>query len=66
MELKGNIEMNAEELKGLYQDYVMPTYNFGTVMAKGSGSHVWDVDGNEYFDLTMGINYHNITAKQRI
>ncbi len=24
-------------------------------LARGKGSHVWDVDGNEYIDLNMGI-----------
>jgi amino acid adenylation domain-containing protein len=25
------------------------------VVARGAGSHIWDVDGNEYVDLTMGF-----------
>ncbi len=36
-----------------------PTQNSNGVMPKylqrGKGSHVWDVDGNEYIDLTMGV-----------
>jgi glutamate-1-semialdehyde 2,1-aminomutase len=33
-----------------YVDGVAPKY-----LERGSGSHVWDVDGNEYIDLTMGV-----------
>jgi glutamate-1-semialdehyde 2,1-aminomutase len=33
-----------------YVDGVAPKY-----LARGHGSHVWDVDGNEYIDLTMGV-----------
>jgi glutamate-1-semialdehyde 2,1-aminomutase len=33
-----------------YVNGVAPKY-----LAKGKGSHVWDVDGNEYIDYNMGI-----------
>ncbi len=33
-----------------YVDGVAPKY-----LIKGKGSHVWDVDGNEYIDYNMGI-----------
>jgi glutamate-1-semialdehyde 2,1-aminomutase len=33
-----------------YVDGVAPKY-----LARGQGCHVWDVDGNEYIDLSMGI-----------
>jgi glutamate-1-semialdehyde aminotransferase len=35
---------------GQYVNGVAPKF-----AARGSGSHVWDVDGNEYIDLQMGI-----------
>lgn len=35
---------------GQYVDGVAPKY-----LERGKGSHVWDVDGNEYIDLNMGI-----------
>lgn len=35
---------------GQYVRGVAPVY-----LQRGSGSHVWDVDGNEYIDLTMGV-----------
>lgn len=33
-----------------YVDGVAPKY-----LARGLGSHVWDVDGNEYLDMTMAV-----------
>jgi glutamate-1-semialdehyde 2,1-aminomutase len=33
-----------------YVDGVAPKY-----LQRGRGCHVWDVDGNEYIDLTMGV-----------
>ena len=33
-----------------FVDGVSPKY-----LQRGKGSHVWDVDGNEYIDLVMGI-----------
>jgi glutamate-1-semialdehyde aminotransferase len=33
-----------------YVDGIAPKY-----LVKGKGSHVWDVDGNEYIDYNMGI-----------
>ncbi|HEY9187436.1 MAG TPA: aminotransferase class III-fold pyridoxal phosphate-dependent enzyme [Ignavibacteria bacterium] len=35
---------------GQYIDGIAPKY-----LLKGKGSHVWDVDGNEYIDFNMGI-----------
>jgi len=35
---------------GQYVKGVAPKY-----LARGLGSHVWDVDGNEYIDFTMGV-----------
>src|SRR4030065_545681 len=47
-------------------------YPFGVspyFIAKGKGSHVWDVDGNEYIDfinslaaITLGYNDPDVTA----
>ncbi len=33
-----------------YVDGIAPKY-----LQRGKGSHVWDVDGNEYIDYTMGV-----------
>src|SRR5262245_13191359 len=35
---------------GQYVRGVAPKY-----LQRGKGSHVWDVDGNEYIDFTMGV-----------
>jgi glutamate-1-semialdehyde 2,1-aminomutase len=35
---------------GQWTEGVAPKY-----LARGRGSHVWDVDGNEYIDLTMAV-----------
>ncbi|MGE5810594.1 MAG: aminotransferase class III-fold pyridoxal phosphate-dependent enzyme, partial [Ignavibacteria bacterium] len=35
----------SQHIKG-----IAPVY-----LQKGKGSHVWDVDGNEYIDYTMGV-----------
>ncbi len=35
---------------GQYIDGVAPKY-----LERGNGSHVWDVDGNEYIDYNMGV-----------
>jgi len=35
---------------GQWTNGVAPKY-----LARGKGSHVWDVDGNEYVDLVMGV-----------
>jgi glutamate-1-semialdehyde aminotransferase len=35
---------------GQYVKGVAPKY-----IQRGKGSHVWDVDGNEYIDFTMGV-----------
>lgn len=48
--------MGAQEWTNRYSGSVMNT--FGTpklVLARGKGSHVWDVDGREYVDLLGGI-----------
>jgi predicted acetylornithine/succinylornithine family transaminase len=48
--------MNAEELKGLYEKYVMNTYRrFPVVLVRGRGARVWDIDGKEYLDMAGGI-----------
>jgi predicted acetylornithine/succinylornithine family transaminase len=39
-----------------YERYVIPTYGrFDLDLARGSGTHVWDVQGREYLDFGGGI-----------
>jgi len=41
---------------GLFQKYVVPSYGrFELVLARGQGSHLWDVNGRRYLDLGGGI-----------
>ena len=46
----------AAEIRGLFQNYVVPTYGrFDLVLDRGAGSHLWDVEGRQYLDLGGGI-----------
>jgi predicted acetylornithine/succinylornithine family transaminase len=46
----------AQEIIGLFDKYVMPTYGrYPLVFTRGQGSRVWDVDGKEYLDFGGGI-----------
>ena len=45
-----------ETVRELFSKYVVPTYTrFDLALARGSGSHVWDVNGRRYLDLGGGI-----------
>ncbi len=45
-----------QDLKSLYDRYVVPTYGrFDLAFEKGAGSHLWDFDGKQYLDLGCGI-----------
>jgi acetylornithine/N-succinyldiaminopimelate aminotransferase len=47
--------MTSEEILNVFQRYVIPNYGrFPVVLARGEGSHVWDVEGNCYLDLFCG------------
>ncbi len=53
--------MNTTELRQLYQDYLVPTYNFSApLIVRGCGSYVWDIDGKRYLDFTTGISVNNL------
>ncbi len=46
----------AAAIQALFQENVVPTYaRFDLVLARGSGSHVYDVAGKRYLDLGGGI-----------
>ncbi len=48
---------SLEEIRGLYRDYMVPTYNFSSpVMVRGEGSRLWDLEGKVYLDFTTGIS----------
>jgi len=45
-----------ESVRELFSRYVVPTYSrFDIALQRGSGSHVWDVNGRRYLDLGGGI-----------
>ncbi|MBG88702.1 MAG: aspartate aminotransferase family protein [Verrucomicrobiales bacterium] len=44
------------ELKSLYEQYVVPTYGrFDVAFERGAGSQLWDFDGKRYVDMGCGI-----------
>ena len=48
---------NAKPVLDRDDAVISPSYtrSYPFVMAKGKGSHVWDVDGNRYIDFTAGV-----------
>ncbi|NQU41255.1 MAG: aspartate aminotransferase family protein [Lentisphaerae bacterium] len=50
----------TEEIKTLFNEYVMPTYSPKLVLEKGRGTKVWDTDGKVYLDFTAGISVNNV------
>ncbi len=45
----------TEEIAALFNQNVMSTYCPGRALVKGSGTRVWDADGNVYLDFAAGI-----------
>ena len=53
--------MSLSELQQLERDYAIPTYVRNPVeFVRGSGTRLWDVDGNEYLDFLAGISVLNV------
>jgi predicted acetylornithine/succinylornithine family transaminase len=53
--------MSLSELQDLERDYAIPTYVRNPVQfVRGSGTRLWDVDGNEYLDFLAGISVLNV------
>ena len=53
--------MSLSELQDLERDYAIPTYVRNPVeFVRGSGTRLWDVDGNEYLDFLAGISVLNV------
>jgi predicted acetylornithine/succinylornithine family transaminase len=47
--------MKTEEIKELYEQYILPTYSKMPVcLVKGKGSRVWDAEGRDYIDFFPG------------
>lgn len=52
----GIVHNEQQAVLGLFQKYVVPSYGrFELVLARGQGSHLWDVNGKRYLDLGGGI-----------
>lgn len=52
--------MNTSEIAKLQHEHLMPTYAPGLALVEGSGTSVWDAEGNEYLDFVSGIAVVNI------
>ena len=53
--------MSLSDLQQLERDYAIPTYVRNPVeFVRGSGTRLWDVDGNEYLDFLAGISVLNV------
>ena len=52
--------MNTEEIAKTQKEYLIPTYAPGLALVEGSGTSVWDAEGNEYLDFVSGIAVVNI------
>ena len=52
--------MNTKEIGDLQKDFLIPTYAPSIALVEGSGTSVWDAEGNEYLDFVTGIAVTNI------
>ena len=52
--------MTTTEISDLQKKYLIPTYAPELALVKGSGTKVWDADGNEYLDFLAGIAVLNV------
>ncbi|MCF7817636.1 MAG: aspartate aminotransferase family protein [Kiritimatiellales bacterium] len=52
--------MNTKEIADLQKNYLIPTYAPAVALVEGSGTSVWDAEGNEYLDFVSGIAVTNI------
>lgn len=52
--------MKTQEIVDLQKDYLIPTYAPTLALVEGSGTSVWDAEGNEYLDFVSGIAVTNI------
>lgn len=52
--------MNTAEIAKKQSEYLIPTYAPELALVKGSGTRVWDAEGNEYLDFLAGIAVLNV------
>ena len=49
--------MSLSDLQALESEFLMPTYARQPVeFVRGSGTQLWDAEGNEYLDFLTGIS----------
>jgi acetylornithine/N-succinyldiaminopimelate aminotransferase len=52
--------MKTAEIADMQKKYLIPTYAPAVALVEGSGTSVWDAEGNEYLDFLSGIAVTNI------
>ena len=52
--------MNTADIAEMQKTYLIPTYAPQLALVKGSGTKVWDAEGNEYLDFLAGIAVLNV------
>ena len=52
--------MNTTDIAEMQKTYLIPTYVPQLALVKGSGTKVWDAEGNEYLDFIAGIAVLNV------
>lgn len=56
-----NKMISNKSLHEIDQKHYLPTFRrYPIALERGEGSHVWDVDGNQYIDMLAGIAVSNI------
>ncbi|MFH1067845.1 MAG: aspartate aminotransferase family protein [bacterium] len=52
--------MKTEEIKSLFENYVVPSYRRTLTLARGKGSYAWDADGKKYLDMGGGVAVNSL------
>lgn len=47
--------MRTEQIRKLYEQYIVPTYTPSIAPARGRGVYLWDLEGKQYLDFISGI-----------
>lgn len=54
------MSLTKEELLKMNSEHVLETYGRDTIMVRGQGAYLEDIDGNRYLDFTSGIGVCNL------
>lgn len=52
--------LTKDQLLAMQDQYVLKTYSRDTIMIRGEGSYLWDIDGKRHLDFAMGISVCNL------